>query len=296
MRKLFSAAVFVLAAGALAASAAPITYTELLSRPRPAATVDFSYGREPGQYGELFLPRGNGPHSVVVMIHGGCWMASLPGVELMDYIAGDLQARGFAVWNIEYRRLGAPAGGYPGTFQDVAHGIDALRQLAPKYQLDLKRVVVVGHSAGGHLALWAAARSRLPKTSALYQSDPLPIAGVVSLSGIGDLQASRGGGDACGGSDTIDAIVGAASPSHPDVYADTSPASLVPIGVKQIVVTGSLDRLVPAIFAHGYADKATAAGDDVQLLEISGAGHFELIDPASQAWQRIAPAIAALAK
>ena len=295
MRNHLSALILLaLGATALGAWAQPISFSELLARPRPAAPL-----RVPtvnGQFGELFVPAGAGPHRVVVLIHGGCWLAELPGVELMDYIAEDLRKRGYAVWSIEYRRVGADGGGYSATFEDVGRGIDVLRTLAPEYHLDLTKVVVVGHSAGGQLALWAAARARLPKTSALYSPNPLPIAGVVSLAGIDDLKAYRENRDgACGGPSVIDALTGAATRKD-DVYADTSPAAMLPIGVKQVIVSGDLDPIVPPRFAHDYAVKAKAAGDSVTDIEIKDAGHFELIDPQSAAWPRIVAEIETLAK
>jgi acetyl esterase/lipase len=300
MRFLSLALALAIVAGAglaLRAQAAPIAFSDLLARPRPAPTKVVNYGRLPEETGKLFLPAGPGPHRVVVMIHGGCWQAALPGTELMDYISADLQGRGFAVWNIEYRRVGGAGGGYPGTFLDVANAIDALRSLAPANNLDLRKVVLVGHSAGGHLAEWAAARAHLPKTSPLYRDNPLPIAGVVSLAGIDDLAAYRANGpSACGGPSTIDGLVGPATAAHRDVDADTSPAALLPIGTKQIVISGSLDHIVPTVFARDYTAKAKAAGDDATAIDIAGAGHFELIDPTSDAWKQIEPQIEALAK
>jgi acetyl esterase/lipase len=280
-----------------AAQAAPISYTDLLARPRPQSTKVESYGTAKEQTGELFLPKGAGPHPVIVLIHGGCWLAELPGTELMDYIAADLQKRGFAVWNIEYRRVGEAGGGYPGTFLDIADALDHLRTLAPANALDLSRVVVVGHSAGGHLALWAAARGRLAKTSPLYRKNPMAIAGVVSLAGIADLAAYRANGpSACGGPSTIDGLVGPSKAAHQDVYADTSPAALLPIGVRQEIVSGSLDHIVPTHFAAEYTAKAKAAGDNATTLDIADAGHFELIDPTSAAWKTIEPLIEAMMK
>ena len=293
---LFLAAFVAAAALPAAVCAKPISFTDLLARPRPAADAKISYGSAPEQFGELYLPTGAKPHPVVVMIHGGCWLQSLPGVELMDQISAALKMRGFAVWTIDYRRVEG-AGGYPATFLDVANGIDALRGLAPKYNLDLRHVVAVGHSAGGQLALWAAARPRLPKSSALYGANPLPIAGVVSLAGIDDLQAYRASGPAaCGGPTTIDELIGKPSPTHKDVYADTSPATLLPIGVKQDIVSGSLDPIVPTHFAVEYTAKAKAAGDKATAEDMPGAGHFELIDPMSDAWKKIEPLIENLAK
>ena len=278
------------------ARAGPTSFSDLLARPRAEPTKQLAYGPAPEQFGQLWSSGGKGPHPVVVMIHGGCWLASLPGVELMAYVSEDLRRRGFAVWNIEYRRVGGAGGGYPGTFEDVGRAIDHLRVIASAENLDLRRVVLVGHSAGGHLALWAAARHRLPKDDPLFSPNPLPIAGVVSLAGIDDLAAYRASGpDACGGPDTIDQLVDAGRRGQ-DVYADTSPAALVPIGVRQAIVSGALDPIVPARFGQAYTDKARAAGDKVQVMDIPGAGHFELIDPTSKAWKRIEPAIEAMLK
>ncbi len=158
-------------------------------------------------------------------------------------------------------------------------------------------MVLVGHSAGGQLGLWAAARHRLPKQDRLFAPNPLPVAGVVSLAGIDDLAAYRAGGPgACGEPDTVDELVGAKARRGVDVYADTSPAALVPIGARQAVISGARDPIVPPRFGHGYAAKAQAAGDMVQVMDIAGAGHFELIDPTSDAWRRIEPVIAAMLK
>lgn len=273
--------------------ASGVSYEELLARTPPRADARIAYGSGSLQFGDLYLPTGRGPYPVIVLIHGGCWLAELPGLELVAPMAGGLRERGFAVWSIEYRRLGHEGGGYPGTFEDVAKAVDELRTLAPRYHLDLRRVVAVGHSAGGHLALWAAARRRLPPTSALYVRDPLALRGAVSLAGIDDLQAYRASGsDACGGPSTIDRLVG----HRADGFADTSPARLLPLGVPQAIVSGSHDGIVAARFGHDYARKAGAAGDPIDDIEIPGAGHFDLIDPQSPDWPRIAAAIDRVAK
>ncbi len=275
------------------AVAAPISYTDLLARPRPAATARIHYGSAPSQFADLWLPGGNGPHPVVVMLHGGCWRADLPGVDLMAYAADDLRRHGIAVWNIEYRRLGEVGGGYPGTFEDVAAAIDGLRKIASANKLDLKNVVAVGHSAGGHLALWAAARPRLPKASLLRTANPLPIKAVVSLAGIGDLAAYRDSGPpACGGPRVIDLLDGTGSRSPWDIFTDTSPAEMLPLGVPQTIVSGALDPIVPAPFGRAYAAKAKAAGDPVNEITFADAGHFELIDPQSSAFEQIRSIIA----
>jgi acetyl esterase/lipase len=270
------------------AVAAPISFTDLLARPRPAATARIHYGSAPSQFADLYLPSGDGPHPVVAMLHGGCWRADLPGVELMAYAADDLRRHGVAVWNIEYRRLGEAGGGYPGTFEDVAAAIDWLRKIAGPDKLDLNKVVAVGHSAGGHLALWAAARPRLPKASVLRHGTPLPIKAVVSLAGVGDLAVYRNAGPpACGGPRVIDLLDGTGSRSPWDIFSDTSPVEMLPLGVPQTIVSGALDPIVPAPFGRAYAAKAKAAGDPVKEITLPDASHFELIDPQSSAFEQI---------
>jgi acetyl esterase/lipase len=273
-----------------------LTYAELLARPRAKADQRLAYGAEALQFGELWLPKGPGSHPVVALIHGGCWLAELPGLELMDQAAATLRGAGYVVWNLEYRRIGHPGGGYPGTFEDIAAGIDHLRALAGPHRLDLDRVVSVGHSAGGHLAAWAAGRRRLPAASPLATPNPLALRGIVSLAGILDLAAYRQTGpDACGGPPTIDAITGAAE-RRDDPFADTSPAALLPFGVPQAVIGGALDPIVPLSFARAFAERARALGDAVNYVERLEAGHFELIDPTAAAWPEILAAIDRLAR
>lgn len=273
----------------------PITFSQLLAQPRAVADRRIAYGPDALQFGELWLPRGRGRHPVIVLIHGGCWRADLPGLELMDYMAADLRQRGYAVWNLEYRRIGHPGGGYPGTFQDISAGLDHLLALAPEYRLDLDRVLVSGHSAGGHLALWAAARDRLPAESPLRTNSPLPLRGVVSLAGIADLDAyRRTGPDACGGPSTIAGLVGLQQPGGRDVFADTSPPAMLPLGDRQVVISGALDPIVPARFGQAYAAAADARGDPARSLVLDGAGHFELIDPTSAVWPQVVDAFAGL--
>lgn len=271
-----------------ALAADPISFSDLLARPRAAPDATIAYGADPLQHGDLWLPAGQGPFPVIVLIHGGCWQAALPGTELMDYLAADLKGRGYAVWNLEYRRIGHAGGAWPGTFSDIAAGLDHLRTIAGPRQLDLGRVVLVGHSAGGHLVSWAAARARLPHASPLWTADPLPVKGVVSLAGINDLEAFRATGpDRCGGPQTIDDLVAAAARPGQDIYADTSPARLPAPAAPVVVISGALDPIVPPAFGPPFARVWSA-----REIVIDGAGHFELIDPTSAAWMAvIAPEI-----
>ncbi len=266
----------------------PVSFSQLLATPRQVADHRLAYATDSLQFGDLWLPRTGGRHPVIVLIHGGCWRADLPGLELMDYMAADLRDRGYAVWNIEYRRIGHPGGGYPGTFMDVAAALDHLRALAPLHGLDLRRVAVSGHSAGGHLALWGAGRDRLPSSSPLHAARPLPLRGVVSLAGIADLAAYRATGpDACGGPSTIDGLVGAPGTDGRDIFSDTSPPALLPLGDRQVVISGALDHIVPPTFGQTYAEAAAARGDAATSVVLAGAGHFELIDPTSASWPRV---------
>ena len=248
----------------------------------PTDAERIAYGPAPSQFAELWLPAGSGPAPVVAMVHGGCWLSRY-GLDLMHPLALDLRRAGIAVWNIEYRRLGEDGAGYPGTFADVGQAIDMLREAARRHPLNLAKVVALGHSAGGHLALWAAARRRLPPGSPLATRDPLPLGGVMTLAGINDLAAYAADGPACSGAATIGKLSGTRS------YADTSPRALLPIGVPQVIVSGSRDGIVPPEFGRGYAAAAKAAGDRVEAVELGGADHFALIDPGSSAWKTLRP-------
>lgn len=279
-----------------AAVAEPMTYAQYSTRSQPHAEILVPYGDDPSQFVEVWLPAGEGPHPVVVMIHGGCWTASVASLSIMNELSDDLRKRGIAVWNIEYRRVDQPGGGYPGTFQDVAAAVDTLRDKAELYRLKLDKVVAAGHSAGGHLALWAAARPSLPATSVLHSADPQWIDAVVSIAGLADLQALNAPDIHGCGPEPIAALIGSPSPERPDVYADTSPAALLPIGVTQISIHADKDAIAPAKVGEAYTAKARKAGDAAEFVTIKDAGHFELIAVEAQGWKTVAARIEALLK
>jgi acetyl esterase/lipase len=244
------------------------------------------YGPDPDQFADLRLPegqhRGSPPFSVVAVFHGGCW-AEYAGVAYTARPAAALTGEGWATWNVEYRRVHQQGGGWPGTFLDAAHGIDALRDAAKQYPLDLGRVVAIGHSAGGQLALWAAARARLPKGSAVYVPDPLPLRGAVSIGGIPDLRAfAEDPTGPCDGRHIR--VMGGLPSEHPDRYALVSPAERLPLGVPQVLIWGQKDTVAPRSLFAAYEENATAAGDPFTSVTVPGAGHHDLMSPALPAY------------
>ncbi len=261
-----------------------LTWPDLVGRPRPAPDATISYGSDELQQVDVWLPRGAEPFKTVLMIHGGCWTTNVAKRDLMNWIAADLRHAGYAVWNVEYRGVDRPGGGYPGTFADVAAAANALATNAARFHLDVSRVVAVGHSAGGHLALWLAGRHRLPASSPLHGAHPLPIAHVVSLGGLPDLAATAADADQGCGPDVVARLVGPATPAHPDVYADTSVPRLLPLGVPQDLVNGEEDAIIPKRLGTSYAEQAHKAGDTVSLRFLPATGHVELVAPESAAW------------
>jgi len=224
-----------------------------------------AYGDHPDQVGNLHLPEGDGPWPVVVLVHGGFWRSGWDRT-LMTPLARDLAARGVAAWNIEYRRVGQDGGGWPGTLEDAAAALDHVAVLE---EVDPGRVVTAGHSAGGHLALWLGARGRLRP------------AGVVALAGVSDLVA---GAVANLGNGACQALLGSGPDEVPERYATASPAALIPLGVPQLLVHGGRDDIVPLSQSRDYAAAARAAGDEVELVELPKADHFDVIEPGHAGW------------
>jgi len=246
------------------------------------------YGTHYTKFGDLRVPKGSGPFPVAIVVHGGGWRSRVT----LDYtapLADALACAGIATWNIEYRRLGAD-GVWPAMFEDVAAATDFLRELALYYPLDLTQVIAIGHSSGGHLALWLAARDRIPVDAQLYMPDPLPIKGVLALAGVADLKRFievvpmyR---------DTLRELMGSEEGATEEEIAqrmkEASPSEYLPLGKPQVFINGDLDPYVPLQLAQEYLPMATAAGDTVRVIALENAGHFESVDPADLA---AAPAI-----
>ncbi|HJR62744.1 MAG TPA: alpha/beta hydrolase [Gemmatimonadaceae bacterium] len=271
-----------------------MTPMDLQAIPSSAPDLRVAYGEDSSQYGELRLPSGPGPHPVVVLVHGGCFKAAYATARDLAPMGDALEANGIATWNIEYRRLGQPGGGWPGTYLDVGHAVDHLRTLARAHTLDLGRVVIVGHSAGGHLAMWAAARSRLPAESPLYMSDPLPVRGVIDLAGPVDMTANIPGYQGLCRDSVITSLLGGTPATVPERYAHTSAIKLLPLGIPQVLIMGEHEDFVPRPLAEAYVRAAAQAGDSVRMIVIPGAGHFEIASPRASTWPQVESAIRSL--
>ena len=227
------------------------------------------YGQSDSQSGDLHLPA-KGEPAVVCLLHGGFWKMPY-GRDQMTALADDLAARDYAVWNIGYRRVGEPGGGWPGTMQDAVDAIEYLAVLADEVAtLDLRRVAVVGHSAGGQLALHAVACSRMRRVH--------PIA-VASLSGVVDLRRAFALG--CGGG-AVSALLGDGPETYPERYAQASPSESLPLGVRQLLIHGDSDEALPVAISRAYVHAAREAGDSVDYIEMPGMGHMDYLDPANR--------------
>lgn len=287
MKTLVSLALVAASGLAHAQANEPVELATFAALARPSPSIVIPYGARDSQAVDVFLPAGPGPHPVAILIHGGCWSAKTAGREQLRHLGAELADRGIAVWSIGYRRADEEGGGYPGTFQDVARAVDQLKTEAERYRFDLSRTVAVGHSAGGHLALWAAARGGLPEGSVLRSAQPPFIPrSVISLAGVGDLQAFARFVPLLCGPGVIDKLVPA--PAPPALYAEISPAALPPAQGRVVMFSGILDRLVPPYVAHDFERAMHKKhGKTTELVDITGAGHFDFVTPGTTAWGRV---------
>lgn len=271
-----------------------IAFSDLTALPVVPADFKIAYGSQTVQFGELRLPAGSDIVPVVVLIHGGCWRAQYD-LKHVAAAAAAIAKEGFAVWTIEYSRLGDPAGGWPGTFDDVAKAVDHIRVISSQHpRVDSNRVILMGHSAGGQLALWVASR-RQNEATGLFRSAqaPLKIMGVVSLAGITDLAAYGATPGGC--NSAVTPLLGGTPQLASGRYRAVSPREHLPIGAPVRLIHGEADAIVPLAQSSDFIAHLRAAGDISKLDVVPGAGHFDLVAPQSEAWPTVMRAIRALA-
>ena len=281
-------------AGCAAAPERPrnVPYATVAAAPPAPADHREAYGAVPEQVGELRLPSGTARVPVVVLVHGGCWRAQF-GLAHVANAAAALAREGWATWSIEYRRVGDAGGGWPGTFADVAYAVDHLRTLAARHpRLDTTRVVLVGHSAGGQLVLWAASR-RAGETldGNAVAVAPLRVAGVVALAPITDV-AGYAAPSGCGSA--VRPLLGGTDSLVAARAQRIAPIARLPLGVPVQLLQGSADAIVPRTQGDVFATRARADGDRVTAITVDGAGHFDFVAPQSDAWPTVVRAVRTL--
>jgi acetyl esterase/lipase len=243
----------------------------ILEIPPAPPGVHIAYGSEEFQFGELYAAEGKGPHPAAIVIHGGYWRARYDLRHIRHFCVA-LAKAGIACWCLEYRRLGNAGGGFPGTFDDVRAGAAHLSKIAKEWRLDTGRTVATGHSAGGQLVLWLA------------KQKVVPLKGVVPLAPVADLRRAW---ELRLSSDVVKELLGGSPAEVPDHYRAASPMEMIPLGVKQRLIHGDRDDVVPLAMSRSYAAAAAKSGDECTLTEPQDAGHFELIDPRTAAWGRV---------
>lgn len=249
---------------------------DILTSPPPPADARLAYGNDPNQFGDLRLPKTKGPFPLAMNLHGGFWRAKYD-LGHAGHLCAALTAKGIATWNLEYRRVGNAGGGWPGTFEDIASGYRFLPQIAKRYNLDTGRMLVMGHSAGGHLALCLAGHEA-------------PVKRVVSLAGVADLRQAW---DLYLSNDAVAEFLGGKPKEVPGHYAEADPMQLSS-KARQWLIHGLTDDVVPPNFSREYTEQKKKSGEDVHLLEIPQAGHFDLIDPHSVAWPKVEETVLSL--
>ena len=247
---------------------------DILSQPPPPPDQRVAYGSDPNQFLEVRLPSDKGPHPVLLNVHGGFWRAKYD-LAHAGHLCDALRRAGAAVFNVEYRRVGNDGGGWPGTFADIRSAFAYVRQECSRFQLDLKRLAVMGHSAGGQLALCLAAHE-----SSLRQA--ISLAGVVDLKQAYTLHLSK---------DAVVEFMGGKPSEVPDHYREADPTELSIPGARQWLLHGMEDDTVPPAFSRDYVDQKKKRGERVELVAIAHAGHYDLIDPRSEAFKKVKAAV-----
>lgn len=278
-----------------------------IAQTAPAPTR-IAYGPEPTSFGELLVPPGQGPFPVVMLLHGGCWLAKGGSAESMRPMAAMLATHGIASWNVEYRRVGHSGGGWPGTYTDLSTATDYLADLAPTHPIDLRRVILAGHSSGGYFAAWIAGRHRLPAGSPLTGSVRVKPAGMVLLDAFidpGVIDSKGVNGDWYCGEEILPRLIGGDQSTAADRLKQASPLAGIPFGIPQEYVVSS--RRYPVTPQRPLADGRTtfavadypalarAAGDSVDISLVPDADHFDFTKPGTRAWSALEAAFVHIA-
>jgi acetyl esterase/lipase len=249
------------------------------------------YGDDPNQFAELRFPKGEGPFPLLFVVHGGFWQAEYT-LSHIGHLCAAFTSEGIIACNIEYRRIGNPGGGWPGTFQDIRLAVrNILKALSDDSRFDRGRTAIIGHSAGGHLALWLVGNHRISKGSPLHNDEEQQIRRAISLAGVSDLRSAW---KKKLGHGTVTRLMGGTPDEHPDRYDAGSPIELLPTGARHVLVHGTADNTVPLSQSEAFIERAEKLGDRPTLVKLDGIGHYELIDPESEAWPRVARAVLSL--
>lgn len=268
---------------------------EVLTRPAAPPQFTIRYGSHPDQLADVWVPAGTGPVPLVVYVHGGFWRAEWDRMHARP-LCNALAEAGYAVAAIEYRRVGQPGGGWPGSFDDVALALDTVPSLVADHlaatptdqRVEIGPVVLAGHSAGGHFALWGAVRHYLPEAASWRRASAPPIAGVLALAPVCDLAAAYRDGL---GDGAVGELLGGAPDAFPDRYAAADPSALPLPEAPTALVHGTADDRVPVTQSESYAARATT-GAAPRLVAVPDADHFAVIDPLSAAWPYVLAALA----
>ncbi|MEE4638095.1 MAG: alpha/beta hydrolase [Wenzhouxiangella sp.] len=265
--------------------AGPTTWERVLAQPVSATGLTLAYGPLPDQFAELRLPAGDGPHPVVVMLHGGCW---LPDFDLAHVrpLAEAITALGYATWNVEYRRPTENENGWPHTFLDAAAALQALGDAAGEHALDLDRITLLGHSAGGQLALWLAARPGFEPDHPLFEPGALPVERVLALAPITDMVAYAAQDQGCPAG--ARRVLGGPPEQWPQRYRAVSPLDNLPGRVGVELVHARDDGIVPLAHSARLAQRLNAIGGQARVHVLAPpAGHFDVLLTSGAAWQRL---------
>lgn len=261
-----------------AAATKPImTWDDLLSRPKPAPDATVRYGADALQLVDVWKPAGAGPHPAVVMIHGGCWQTAIAERDIMNWIAGDLRAHGVGVWNIEYRGVDR-GGGFPFTYLDVASAADLFAARGGEFGFRTHMpALVIGHSAGGHLALWLARREQgLEEWDVLRGHNPLLVGLAISQGGLPDLRAQTKLPNHPCGAEAAKAMAGLRDGGQ-GAFARSSPPEMPKGTARELQFNNELDHVAPPAFGKAYG---------AEMVVTEGEGHVELIAPDSVSWSK----------